>query len=147
MTAGERKGFGIKHTLVPSTPIHGKEDGSRKMTLWHSVNTSVCAKRLNLVQCELTFLVGSFFCTTFAPNFKNTMKDKPQNIAQLIIAAIVVLGGMVLLHVGIQIDPKGEIHETVLVAFGEAATFAGSILGIDYHYKSRNHDNNNTNPQ
>ena len=37
----------------------------------------------------------------------------------------------------IQIDPKGEIHETVLVAFGEAATFAGSILGIDYHYKSK----------
>ena len=72
------------------------------------------------------------------------MKDKPQNIAQLIIAAIVVLGGMILLHVGIQIDPRGEIHETVLVAFGEAATFAGSILGIDYHYKSRNHENDNS---
>ena len=72
------------------------------------------------------------------------MKDKPQNIAQLIIAAIVVLGGMILLHVGIQIDPRGEIHETVLVAFGEAATFAGSIMGIDYHYKNRNsHDNTN----
>ena len=94
-------------------------------------------KRQILTIRELTFLVGSFFYTTFAPNFKNTMKDKPQNIAQLIIAAIVVLGGMVLLHVGIQIDPKGEIHETVLVAFGEAATFAGSILGIDYHYKSK----------
>jgi hypothetical protein len=73
------------------------------------------------------------------------MKDSPKNITQLIIAALVVLGGMVLLHVGIQIDPRGEIHETVLVAFGEAATFAGSILGIDYHYRERNnHDNNNS---
>ena len=76
------------------------------------------------------------------------MKDTPKNITQLIIAALVVLGGMVLLHVGIQIDPRGEIHETVLVAFGEAATFAGSILGIDYHYRERNsHDNNNSKPQ
>ena len=53
------------------------------------------------------------------------MNKTPENIIQLIIAALVVLGGMVLLHVGIQIDPAGEIHETVLVAFGEAATFAG----------------------
>ena len=65
------------------------------------------------------------------------MKQQPENIAQLIIAALVVLGGMVLLFVGIQIDPAGEIHETVLVAFGEAATFAGSLFGIDYYYKRR----------
>ncbi len=61
----------------------------------------------------------------------------PENIAQLIIAALVVIGGMVLLHVGIQIDPAGEIHETVLVAFGEAATFAGAIMGVDYAYRHR----------
>ena len=75
------------------------------------------------------------------------MNKTPENIAQLIIAALVVLGGMSLLHIGIQIDPEGEIHETVLVAFGEAATFAGSIMGIDYHYKNRNrNDNHPTNP-
>ncbi len=70
------------------------------------------------------------------------MNKTPENIIQLIIAALVVLGGLVLLHVGIQIDPAGEIHETVLVAFGEAATFAGSIMGIDYHYKRKGKDNN-----
>ena len=78
------------------------------------------------------------------------MNKTPENIIQLIIAALVVLGGLVLLHVGIQIDPAGEIHETVLVAFGEAATFAGSIMGIDYHYKNRNkndHSDSNSNPQ
>lgn len=74
------------------------------------------------------------------------MPKQPENIAQLIIAALVVIGGLVLLHVGIQIDPAGEIHETVLVAFGEAATFAGSIMGIDYHYKNRNrNDHSDTN--
>ena len=70
------------------------------------------------------------------------MNKTPENITQLIIAALVVLGGMSLLHIGIQIDPEGEIHETVLVAFGEAATFAGSIMGIDYHYKKRNRNDN-----
>ena len=75
------------------------------------------------------------------------MNKSPENIAQLIIAALVVLGGMVLLHVGIQIDPAGEIHETVLVAFGEAATFAGAIIGIDYRYKRKTtNDPSNTNP-
>ena len=72
------------------------------------------------------------------------MNKTPENITQLIIAALVVLGGMSLLHIGIQIDPEGEIHETVLVAFGEAATFA------DYHYKNRNkndHPNANQNEQ
>ena len=78
------------------------------------------------------------------------MNKTPENITQLIIAALVVLGGMSLLHIGIQIDPAGEIHETVLVAFGEAATFAGSIMGIDYHYKNRNkndHPNADKNEQ
>ena len=65
---------------------------------------------------------------------------------QLLIAALVVFMGMVLLYVGVTIDPKGQIHETVLVAFGEAATFAGSVMGIDYHYKNKyHHDDNNSN--
>ncbi len=65
------------------------------------------------------------------------MNDKQANIIQLIIAAIVVLCGVALLFVGIKYDPAGQIHDSVLVAFGEAATFAGSIIGIDYHYKNR----------
>ena len=56
------------------------------------------------------------------------MKDT--RYIQLLIAALVVVMGMILLYIGVSMDPKGEIHETVLVAFGEAATFAGSIMGI-----------------
>jgi hypothetical protein len=65
------------------------------------------------------------------------MKNTPENIIQLIIAALVVLGGLALLFYGAHVDPKGEIHDSLLVAFGEAATFAGSILGIDYSYRRR----------
>ena len=76
------------------------------------------------------------------------MKDT--RYIQLLIAALVVVMGMILLYIGVSMDPKGEIHETVLVAFGEAATFAGSIMGIDYHYKSKyfnkhNDENDKTN--
>ena len=33
------------------------------------------------------------------------------------------------------IAPQGEIHESLLVGFGEVATFAGALFGIDYTYK------------
>ena len=66
---------------------------------------------------------------------------------QLITAAILALVGMVLLFCGMYIDPQGEIHETVLVAYGEVLTFSGSLMGIDYHYKNRhNHDNHHAPP-
>ncbi len=57
---------------------------------------------------------------------------------QLITAAILSIGGLVLLFCGVFIDPEGQIHESLLVAFGETATFAGALFGIDYVYKKRN---------
>ena len=74
-------------------------------------------------------------------NAQLNMKDT--RYIQLLIAALVVVMGMILLYIGVSMDPKGEIHETVLVAFGEAATFAGSIMGIDYHYKSKYFNSHN----
>ena len=64
---------------------------------------------------------------------------------QLITAAILSIGGIILLFCGVFISPQGEIHDSILVAFGEIATFAGSIIGIDYHYKKK-HDHAKTNP-
>ena len=63
---------------------------------------------------------------------------KPETLLQLITAAVLSIGGLILLFCGVYIDPKGEIHETLLVAFGEAATFAGALFGIDYTYKFKN---------
>ena len=66
------------------------------------------------------------------------MKDN--HIIQLLIAAALTLAGIALLFLGTILAPQGEIHETVLVAFGEIATFAGSIIGIDYRYKSKKNE-------
>ena len=60
---------------------------------------------------------------------------------QLITAFALALGGLVMLFCGIYISPLGQIHESLLVAFGEVATFAGALFGIDYTYKIRNHGN------
>ena len=56
---------------------------------------------------------------------------------QLITASVLAVGGMMLLFCGVFIAPQGEIHESILVGFGEVATFSGSLLGIDYVYKKR----------
>ena len=57
---------------------------------------------------------------------------------QLITAAILSFGGLVLLFCGTFISPQGQIHESLLVAFGEVATFSGALMGIDYVYKKKN---------
>ena len=60
---------------------------------------------------------------------------------QLITAAVLAIGGLVLLFCGVYIAPQGEIHESLLVGFGEVATFAGALFGIDYTYKiKKSHD-------
>ena len=56
---------------------------------------------------------------------------------QLIAAFVLSLGGLVLLFCGVFIDPQGQIHESLLVAFGETATFSGALFGIDYVYKRK----------
>ena len=61
---------------------------------------------------------------------------------QLITAAVLSIGGLVLLFCGVYIDPQGEIHESLLVGFGEVATFSGALFGIDYTYKYKNKNKN-----
>ncbi len=56
---------------------------------------------------------------------------------QLIAAFILSIGGLVLLFCGIFIDPQGQIHESLLIGFGETATFAGALFGIDYVYRRK----------
>ena len=71
------------------------------------------------------------------------MNNDKLNI-QLIVAAVLAIGGLVLLFCGIYIEPLGQIHESLLVAFGEVMTFSGSLMGIDYHYKQKQHGNSDT---
>lgn len=61
---------------------------------------------------------------------------------QLLTAFVMSFGGLVMLFCGVYISPLGQIHETLLVAFGEVATFAGALFGIDYTYKRKHEDDN-----
>lgn len=56
---------------------------------------------------------------------------------QLIMAVLLTMSGIVLLFCGFWIDPRGEVDNSVLVAFGEISTFAGALFGVDYSYKLR----------
>ena len=67
-----------------------------------------------------------------------------ERILQLATAAILSVGGLALLYVGALIAPQGEIHESILVGFGEVATFAGAIFGIDYTYRWRSKHGGNS---
>ena len=56
---------------------------------------------------------------------------------QLAVAVFLTVSGMVLIFSGFWVSPRGEIHNSVLVAFGEVSTFAGAIFGVDYRYQIR----------
>ena len=56
---------------------------------------------------------------------------------QLITAAFLAIGGLIMLFCGVYIEPLGQIHESLLIGFGEVATFAGALFGIDYVYKKK----------
>ena len=54
---------------------------------------------------------------------------------QLILSVVLCAFGVLLLVAGFCCPPLGEIHHSVLIAFGEILTFSGSLIGIDYHYR------------
>ena len=74
------------------------------------------------------------------------MKNERENIIQLVTAAVLSIGGLVMLFCGVYIDPLGQIHESLLIGFGEVATFAGALFGIDYTYKFKFRNNADNNP-
>lgn len=59
------------------------------------------------------------------------MKDKKQ----FWLAVLLVIFGLLLFAASFAVPPLGVIDNSVLVATGEVFTFAGSIIGIDYHYR------------
>ena len=60
--------------------------------------------------------------------------------AQLWLGVVIALAGVVLLFWGMLTPPGGHIDSSVLIGFGEVATFAGSHIGVDYHYKFREYE-------
>lgn len=58
---------------------------------------------------------------------------------QVIISIVLIAAGLVLLFLGFYADPHGEIHDSVLIGYGEISSFSGALLGIDYSYKFKMH--------
>lgn len=61
--------------------------------------------------------------------------QKPNQMIQLMVAVLLIIVGCGLLIAGFIVPPQGEIHNSILIAFGEILTFVGALFGIDYHYK------------
>lgn len=62
---------------------------------------------------------------------------KAKLTVQLSVAVLLTIAGMVLIFCGFWVAPRGEIHNSVLIAFGEVSTFAGALFGVDYRYQVR----------
>lgn len=52
------------------------------------------------------------------------------------LAVVAMMAGLTLLFIGLYIQPEGEIHGSVLTAFGSICVFVASLLGISFHYAS-----------
>lgn len=67
-------------------------------------------------------------------NFHNDMKQLqgPSN-KQFWFAVALVAFGCGMLTAGFIVSPTGEVHGSVLAAFGEILAFAGAALGFDYY--------------
>lgn len=55
----------------------------------------------------------------------------PRDKVQFTLAGLLMVFGCVMLMIGLWIEPAGQLHSSVLIAFGEVGTLAASILGID----------------
>ena len=54
---------------------------------------------------------------------------------QLYTSITLVAFGVLLLIAAFIVPPTGVIDPSILTAFGEILTFAGAIIGIDYHHR------------
>lgn len=53
------------------------------------------------------------------------------------ITIMVLIAAFTLLFCGLFIPPEGEIHNSVLTAFGIVLLFAAAMLGVDMHYTNQ----------
>lgn len=68
---------------------------------------------------------------------KNLDTVTPRDKVQFGIAIGLMVFGCVVLLIGLLTPPSGQIHQSVLIAFGEIATLSAGILGIDAIYTNK----------
>lgn len=62
---------------------------------------------------------------------KQTMKSLCPGRAIALTAVVTIFIGLGMLVAGMVIAPSGQIHSSVLVAFGEVSTFVCALLGVN----------------
>lgn len=67
------------------------------------------------------------------------MKKQTKTNIQLILGFSLAIFGIILLVISFFVPPLGVIDASVLAAIGEVFTFSGALIGIDYHYKAKQH--------
>ncbi|WP_455094414.1 hypothetical protein [Prevotella koreensis] len=65
------------------------------------------------------------------------MKETTKLNLQLYLGCILAIFGMIMLIISFLVPPIGVIDASVLAAIGEVFTFSGALIGIDYHYKTK----------
>ena len=61
----------------------------------------------------------------------------PRDKVQFWIAGGLMVFGCLMLMIGLFIEPAGQLHSSLLIAFGEVGTLAASVLGIDAVYTNK----------
>lgn len=61
----------------------------------------------------------------------------PRDRVQFSIAGGLMVFGCSMLMIGLFIEPAGQLHSSLLIAFGEVGTLAASVLGIDAVYTNK----------
>ena len=51
------------------------------------------------------------------------------------VAVLLTCFGIIMVTAAFICPPLGVIDPSVLTAYGETLTFAGSLIGLDYHYR------------
>ncbi len=52
------------------------------------------------------------------------------------LAVVSMIAGLVLLFLGVLLEPRGEIHSSVLCAFGLICVFVSTLLGLSMKFKA-----------
>jgi hypothetical protein len=63
--------------------------------------------------------------------------NKKVEMIKICLAVAMCIFGCLMLTAGFIVAPLGEIHQSVLIGFGEILTFSGAILGINYLYSAK----------
>lgn len=69
----------------------------------------------------------------------NEYTYKRKLTVQSVAALLLIFFGVIMLMFAIYMPPQGEIHPTVLFAFGEILIAAGAFMGVDLHFSLRHY--------